>query len=48
MSEERFSGTAYSYIRFSAKEQEKGDSIRRQRLLRQERGINLPVPWAGW
>lgn len=31
-----FSGTAYSYIRFSSREQEQGDSIRRQRSLRDE------------
>lgn len=30
----KLEGTAYSYIRFSAKEQERGDSIRRQLALR--------------
>ena len=33
---EAFVGTAYSYIRFSSREQEQGDSIRRQRQLRDD------------
>jgi len=36
MSNERLEGIAYSYIRFSAKEQEKGDSVRRQTQLRDD------------
>lgn len=36
MPEEKFAGTAYSYIRFSSREQEQGDSIRRQRSLRDD------------
>src|SRR3954466_5243657 len=32
--EKPIEGTAYSYIRFSAKEQERGDSLRRQTDLR--------------
>jgi len=31
---EKIEGTAYSYVRFSAKEQERGDSLRRQTDLR--------------
>src|SRR5262245_33958287 len=34
MPADHFSGVAYSYIRFSSREQEQGDSIRRQRELR--------------
>src|SRR5581483_872138 len=36
LSTETFSGTAFSYIRFSSREQEQGDSIRRQRELRDD------------
>lgn len=34
MKREKLEGVAYSYIRFSAKEQERGDSLRRQTALR--------------
>jgi DNA invertase Pin-like site-specific DNA recombinase len=36
MPRDDFQGTAYSYIRFSSREQEEGDSLRRQRELRDD------------
>src|SRR5438477_7635 len=35
-SEVELAGTAYSYIRFSSAEQERGDSLRRQKMLRDD------------